>query len=194
MGQFSWLDCKSGEPILMGYRNVYLLLPKELRKKYGCSFIVGSEYRCDGIVGPMDVYELVAEMNRKYLSKDMLNTLPAKEEYCGLWGYEKEALRKKGFSEEEIIKADIEAQEKHYQNACDNWENALNMLMDYRAKKPKRYMVKTYGEEYLRDIGIAIASYDEQIEKLPYPMKLTYDSAAVYEDCGASLTDPGQGR
>ena len=45
----------------------------------------------------------------------------------------------------------------------------------------------------LRDMGIALACYDEDNERLRYPIKITHDSNAVYERCAPSLSDPNQG-
>ena len=44
-----------------------------------------------------------------------------------------------------------------------------------------------------RTLGIAIACYDEDNFKLKYPIKITHDPSAVYENCGTSLSDPNQG-
>lgn len=44
-----------------------------------------------------------------------------------------------------------------------------------------------------RILGIAIACYDEDNERLRYPIKITHDPTAVYERCGMSESDPDQG-
>jgi hypothetical protein len=44
-----------------------------------------------------------------------------------------------------------------------------------------------------RDIGISIACYDEDNARLKYPIKITHDPNAVYEECSLSLGDPNQG-
>ena len=44
-----------------------------------------------------------------------------------------------------------------------------------------------------RDIGIEMACYDEDNRRLPYPIKITHDKNAVYEECTYSLGDPDQG-
>lgn len=44
-----------------------------------------------------------------------------------------------------------------------------------------------------RDIGISIACYDEDNARIKYPIKITHDANAVYEDCEPSPSDPDQG-
>ena len=44
-----------------------------------------------------------------------------------------------------------------------------------------------------RTIGIDLACYDEDNASLHYPIKITYDIQAVYENCKPSLSDPNQG-
>ena len=51
---------------------------------------------------------------------------------------------------------------------------------------------KKTGIEW-REVGIAIACHDEDNARLRYPIKLTTDPAAVYEEVSWSLSDPWQG-
>ena len=44
-----------------------------------------------------------------------------------------------------------------------------------------------------REIGISIACYNEDNARIKYPIKITHDKNAVYEDCKPSLSDPNQG-
>ena len=44
-----------------------------------------------------------------------------------------------------------------------------------------------------RDIGISIACYDEDNERIKYPIKITYNPDAIYEDCKPSKSDINQG-
>lgn len=48
-------------------------------------------------------------------------------------------------------------------------------------------------DEEDREIGIKIACYDKQNAALKYPIKITHDPNAIYEDCKPSLSDPNQG-
>lgn len=47
--------------------------------------------------------------------------------------------------------------------------------------------------EHKRELGICIACYDEDNASLKYPIKITHDANAIYEDCEISLSDPNQG-
>lgn len=52
---------------------------------------------------------------------------------------------------------------------------------------------KIRPETEKRVLGIAIACYDEDNARLRYPIKITHDPNAVYEECSFSLSDPNQG-
>lgn len=116
MGQFSWLDCKTGEQILDDVeREVYVLVPQE----FGGGHIVEHCYDGYGRFGGRDMYALVA-----------------------------------------------------------NWNAPEKCIGD---------------DEADRHIGIDIACYNEQNAALRYPIKITHDPDAVYEDCVYSHNDPNQG-
>ena len=190
MGQFSWLDCKTGEQVLDDVaRDSYVLIPKE----FGGGHVHEACYDGYGHFGTFDVHELVAEWNRSQLTESML--LPVrKESYGGLYGFEKDAMRERGASEEDVQKADNAEQEKHYQAALRRKALSLARMADYRSgQKSDNEMFEEYGRDWKRLIGIDIACYDEQNAALPYPIKITHDASAVYEDCEPSLSDPDQG-
>lgn len=44
-----------------------------------------------------------------------------------------------------------------------------------------------------REIGISIACYDDDNNRIHFPIKITHDPTAVYEECPPSLSDPNQG-
>lgn len=76
MGQFSWLDCKTEEQVLDNVcRDVYVLVPKE----FGGGHIKETCYDGYGNFGGHDIYDLVAEWNRKQLSHLMLKDCCAKD-------------------------------------------------------------------------------------------------------------------
>ena len=60
MGQFSWLDCKTGEQIVDGKpRKSYLLVPA----RFGGGHIEEQCYEGYGVFGGHDVYDLVVDWN-----------------------------------------------------------------------------------------------------------------------------------
>lgn len=66
-------------------------------------------------------------------------------------------------------------------------------LLDYKDGVSDRVMKEKYGDDFKRNIGIDIACYDEQNFTIPYPIKITHDANAVYEECTPSKSDPNQG-
>ena len=191
MGCFSWLDAITGKQIAIG-DEAYVLVPEDFREKYG-RVIHTAYYDGYGRFGGHDVYELVAEWNREELDSRMLEECPKKENYGGLWDFEKENLRKEGKTEEEIREADEAKRDEYYEAARKEWANSAFRLWDYRNGFTHEKMIELYGDDYLREIGIDIACYDEQNASLPYPIKISHDGTAVYEECRASLSDPDQG-
>lgn len=171
MGQFSWLDCVTGEQILDNVaRDVYVLIPKE----FGGGRILEVMYDGYGHFGGQDIYELVAIWNRQYLSENPKHVFPrALKRLQWVQDYKKSHP---DYSEE----VEVYAKEKAWYAAYED----LNIPEE--------------GIEYvsgyvLRHIGIEIACYDEDNEALRYPIKITHDVNAVYEDCGPSKSDPNQG-
>jgi len=198
MGQFSWLDCcDHRQQILDGFaKTSYLLVPQEFQDEYGSS-IEESCYDGYGIFGKYDVYDLVADWNKKYINLDNFTSkgldIGSPESYGGLWPFEKEKLVKSGLSPEEIANLDKEAKQMHYDAAKQRAEHDLKQIKDFCEGKPDSYMRKTYGDDYKRLIGITLACWDEDNFKLKYPIKITYYSGAIYENCGPSPSDPNQG-
>lgn len=143
MGQFSWLDCVTGKPILDGVaKTSYVLVPKE----FGGGHIAERCYNGYGNFGGYDIYELVLDWNKEYIP-----------EYV------------------KLMKA-------------GKWEGSLSDVKDLMAYYKGRPV-----DSEIRDLGITLACYDEDNERLQYPIKITYDPDAVYEDCGPSDGDPNQG-
>ena len=77
MGQFSWLDCVSGKQIVDDkVKDVYVLIPKE----FGGGHIVEHCYDGYGHFGGHDIFDLVADWNRKDLSENSNFVLPYSNE------------------------------------------------------------------------------------------------------------------
>ena len=77
MGQFSWLDCKTGEQIVdMKPRKSYVLVPRQ----FGGGHIEETCYEGYGVFGGHDVYDLVADWNRHHMPPRA-----ASNEWCKSW-------------------------------------------------------------------------------------------------------------
>lgn len=84
MGQFSWLDCDRENE---GHRaildnvadDVYVLVPKE----FGGGHILETEYDGYGNFGGHDIYDLVADWNKEYITSDVIKK-PVRERYGGI--------------------------------------------------------------------------------------------------------------
>lgn len=145
MGVYSWLDCITEEPILIGEeRTAYVLVPDQ----FGGGHIANGRYGGYGYFGGYDIYELVLEWNKDYIPQYV-----------------------------ELMKA-------------GKWKCKFNVakpsdLMNYYVDRPV--------DAELRDLGILLACYDEDNERLQYPIKITFDPNATYEECGPSKSDPYQG-
>lgn len=164
MGQFSWLDCKYNDvqhPILDDVKRMsFVLVPEEYKTVYG-SRIEEECYDGYGRFGGYDIYDLVIDWNRNYLTAGNLRSDdPVKVEIIGMLG--------RGCSDEEI--KDFVLSKK---------EGELPMFMK--------------GDNWKRIMGVAVACYDEQNAALKYPIKITYDKFAKYEECSPSVGDPNQG-
>ena len=166
MGQFSWLDCKTREQVLDDVRrDVFVLVPKE----FGGGHIKEKCYDGYGNFGEYDIYELVAIWNRETATKENMRE-PKREE----WGIGEDA-------------------DRWFASAHKRYLADVEKLELFKEGIPEEAMVELYGENYLRLIGINIACYDEQNAALAYPIKITHDPEAIYEDCGPSDSDPNQG-
>lgn len=168
MGQFSWLDCVTGEQIIDNkVRDVYVLVPKEFHDKYG-ERIKETCYDGYGNFGGFDIYDLVAEWNREKLTHRMLT-----ECLTTLW-----------------VAEDI----KWYISGLKEQMHKAQKLLDYKeGVLTEDEMAEKYGKYWKRELGIDIACYDKQNKSLPFPIKITHNANAIYENCSPSLSDPNQG-
>lgn len=72
MGCFSWIYSDTGRPLLAG-KKAYLVLPGEE------GYIEEPRYDCYGHFGGFDIYDLVAQWNRHYLSSHPEHYLKGKQ-------------------------------------------------------------------------------------------------------------------
>ena len=164
MGQFSWLDCKNSRKQI--FCNEIADVYLLIPAEFGGGHYHETCYDGYGNFDCVDVYEAVALWNRKYLNADSIEC-PKPEQYCS---------------------------EEYYALAVERYNKKVNRLIDFvTGKKTDDEMADLYGDDYLREIGIDVACYDEQNFALKYPIKITHDAAAVYEKCKPSKSDPNQG-
>lgn len=166
MGFFSWKDCKGKGRIIAGeYKSVYLLIPAE----FGGGHYEDDYYNGYGEIGYHDVYEQVAMWNKNHISTGMIEK-PVRE----TWDNTDEG-------------------QEYFEFVMKRYEKQCQRMTDFINGKDENYMIEKYGDDYLREIGIDISVTDKQNRKLKYPIKITHDENAVYEDCKYSKVDPLQG-
>lgn len=192
MGQFSWLYSDTNKQVVDNKKaDTYLLVPPPFTKKYGAAIYEGC-YDGYGHFGKYDIYALVAEWNRAYLSKDMLRDKPKFENYGGLYDFEIRSLKQDGLSDDEIKQKDLEQRQHYYNAAVKRYEASIKRLEDYRGGKSDEEMGEKYGPDWKRQIGIDIACYDEQNASIPFPIKIT-TKVMGYDSVKPSQSDPNQG-
>ena len=195
MGEFSWKYANRKNRRAMK-NNVkhdsYLLVPPEFYDQYG-EAIYTPCYNGYGRMGGYDIYELVAIWNRQWLPKETRALKePVLEDFCGLWNFEKKKLIESGLSDAEVETLDQAERCKNYNRDLSRYKKDLQMLEDFESGCSDEDMKAKYGDEYLREIGINIACYDEDNKNLKYPIKIV-DELCGYDDVCASLGDPRQG-
>lgn len=175
MGVFSWLYCDSihkgkNRALRMGGK-AYVPFPAD-RGANGIpagSILTETSYDCYGNFAGQDIYELVAEWNKEFLTEDNLRK-PERSQ----WDPGEEG-------------------ETWYQAAVKRYEEKVNRLKDYQNNTDEKTMVEKYGKWWKREIGIDVACYNEQNAALRYPIKICAKRTSVYEEMPASKNDPNQG-
>ena len=169
MQQFSWCDCISGNQIINGIdKDVYVLIPKE----FGGGHIIEHCYDGFGHFGDYDIYELVADWNRQYLEPDFV--FPSEITKYGFY----QQIRQ--FNPEYNETFQFKAKEKPWY--CPYKDASLS----------KAGIEFVINQDY-KTIGQELTAFDEDNAALPFPIKITYNCDAVYEECSFSMIDPDQG-
>lgn len=175
MGSFSWLFSdgpnEAGEYNLRIGKAGYLLQPNG-------NHLFEKEYDVNGVFAGQDVYDLVVDWNREFLNKDML-------------------VKPKKYGNDEYS-------EKFYQMHYQDYLKDIAVLEKYRDLNVTEEEMEEYcreidfgyefngSREWKRYIGVAIAAYDEQNEKLPFPIKVCAEPQD-YNSVSFSKGDPEQG-
>lgn len=187
MGSFSWCYCDTGEvkidsfgcprptkwQRLVAYDLRYpasVLFPKEFGGKD--AQINVERYEDYGRFGDEDIYCLVADWNREWVSKHPDFKMPQSVEY----------------------------ERKHPEYPAKKLSEYEWWPFYSDLSLSRNEVVRKWKEAYpdkgcleYRTIGIDIACYDEDNAALPYPVKIARDPDSVYEKCPPSISDPNQG-
>lgn len=178
MGQFSWLDCITGEQIVDDkVRDVYVLVPKE----FGGGHIVEHCYDGYGNFGGHDIFDLVATWNRKALSDKPNFIFPYSAKRAQY------IAEKYKWDSDYSEKIDLQLRDKSWYEFYSNLSDSEDKVVEYMKE-----IGGIWSNEW-RHIGIELACYDEDNEALPFPIKITHDKHACYELCRPSKSDPNQG-
>lgn len=175
MGVFSWCtsDTRKSIPCCMPFGGlpgtVYLLNP------FGEPY-KESHYEGYGEFGGRDVYDLVVEWNREYLTPDQI-AAPKRSDYEA--GAEGDTYYAR-------------AVQKHDMYCCAIRDYANGASDDYMFKKYGRVLGYGDGSDWKRCLGIRLACYDEDHVKLKYPIKIV-EHPMEYEKAGISPGCPFQG-
>ena len=171
MGCFSFITADTNRSISIQYSPsgtfpVAVLIPKE----FGGGQIIERYYEGYGDFGGYDVYDLITEWNREYLTPDNLEK-PVREDY-----------------------AEDEQGQECYENAMYRYNRYCELISDYKNGMSEKKLVKKYGDEWKRTIGIMVACHDEQMAVLKYPLRIVEELTLSYEDvAGFSKRCPHQG-
>lgn len=176
MGCFSWCTSDSHKSI-PGVVNAYGGAPTTvyLLNPFGESY-KESDYEGYGKFGGRDVYELVVEWNKSYLSEANL-----RKPLCSDYSADQTGA-------------------SYFKRAFENYTKKCAAIKEYAAGATDEYMREHYGtlfgfgdgSDWKRCLGIDIACYDEQHVKLRYPIKIVEKNCS-YEDASISPQCPFQG-
>lgn len=160
---FSWLDCKTGKQILNNVKKDVFLL---VPKEFGGENILEQCYDGQGNFGGYNVYSLVATWNKAYIDENIYRK-PKAVDYID---------------------------SNMYKNAISKFERNIEILKKWQSSSlSHKELCEIYGEDFLQKIGMAIASSNEKNDSLKFPIKITYNKDAVYENCRYSLKDKNNG-
>lgn len=167
MGSFSWYASDTKRAIRShNCFSVYALQPEG-------EPLLEREYDGYGEFGGQDIYDLVADWNRKYLAEHPGFLIV---QHGRVWSEEKGSYFPVGPKRVDEF----------------DWYPLYADLSKSREEieREQREAGKVFWE--YRHIGIEIACYDDQNMNLPYPIKLV-EKPVPYSAAAASKSDPGQG-
>lgn len=162
MGLFSFYTADTNRIIEVSGRGnsfpVAVLIPKE----FGGGCFYEPAYGGHGDFDGEDIYTLLADWNKDFMQKDMLE-VPVKEDY---------------------------SEEFYYRMAVNRYETYCRILDDFKADKPESLMNRKYGKDWKRDLMISIwFSDDDMYKKLTYPLKIVENLELTYEEVSSCSRD-----
>lgn len=169
MGCFAWLFANNGKPLCMGSA-AYVYCPNG-------DIITERDYEGYGKFGGCDIYNLVADWNRKFLSEHPEFLIPQHGQILQPDGSYKTAAPRR---------VDSYDWYEFYKDLSLTPDEIVDKLNESKSQSWKR--------EY-RSIGIDIACYDDRNAWLPYPIKIASrgDIEGGYNVLPPSNGDPNQG-
>lgn len=163
MGCFSWMFADTdNRKRLRCDRKGYVALP------HG-GFILERCYDGYGIFDGHDIYDLVVDWNKEFLTTDLLKK-PRRSDYMS-----------------------GEDGDRRYRHWLADYEKSCGAMKDFISGVPEDEITKKYGSEWKRWLGIQIACYDEENAALRYPIKICRTRPKDYDSLPASKSDPNQG-
>ena len=165
MGYFSWMfaDKNNKENLRIGKR-AYVLCPDG-------AVIIEECYDGYGRFGNYDIYDLVVDWNRKFITTENVKK-PNRDDYpAGELGQDS------------------------YIFGMRDYERNCKKITDIISGKSSQYMYDEYGPDWKRELGICIACYDEENASLNFPIKIckSYPRNVSYGELPPSKGDPNQG-
>lgn len=166
MGCFSWMfaDTDNQKRLVME-KPACIICPDN-------SIIVEREYEGYGVFGGQDIYDLVADWNREYLSQHPEFVV---KQHGSVQGDDGKLLP---FPDKRVDEF------SWYPLFADLSKTPAEITEEMQKQEP-------YWE--YRHIGIELACYDDQNAALPFPIKVCLKPYYKYEDLPASECDPDQG-
>lgn len=164
MGQFSWkYTDMHNRSALKIFGKAYIPCPDGSTIYEGC-------YGGYGLFGGHDIYELVADWNKEYLSEGNIR------------------------KPDKMLLENMKEMPAHYQKIMQFYQFKCKRLKDFVEGKSEEQMNELYGTDWKRNIGIDIACENEANAALKFPIKICKEKPESYEQYKASRTDPFQGR
>ena len=171
MGCFSWKFCNKKDRLRID-GEAFVICPAPGDGLEAGTVLHETCYDGYGRFDGHDIYELVADWNKPYLSVYNVE-MPDRRHW-----------------------ADDERGDLWYEEALERYKKRLKKMRDFINNKPDDYMRSLYGNDWKRKIGIDIACYNEDNASLHYPIKIfsrRLKPSEKWEDFSPSEDDPDQG-